>query len=172
MINFRIANKIDAPAIAALHAESWQKHYRNVLSEKYLNGPILQERLEVWTKRLNHPKAEQYILIAEENNKLLGFACFYFKEDPKWGTLLDNLHVTFEKKGQGIGRQLWSKGLQWSFEKEANVPVHLWVFEMNTVAIAAYESWGGQCVEKAIHHNPDRTSAQALRYVWQKENIN
>ena len=172
MIQYRIAKKSDAQSIAALHAESWQKHYRNVLSEKYLSGPILQERLEVWTKRLDHPKEEQYILIAEEDNQLIGFVCLYFKEEDKWGTLLDNLHVTFEKKGQGIGRQLWSKGLQWSFQKDANVPIHLWVFEKNTAAITAYESWKGQRVEKAIHHNPDGTSAEALRYVWKKENIN
>lgn len=166
MISYRIATSRDAPSIATLHAESWQKHYRNVLSENYLSGPILQERLEVWTKRLAHPKEDQYILIAEEDNNLLGFVCLYFKEDSKWGTLLDNLHVTFEKKGQGIGRQLWSKGLQWSFQKDSNVPVHLWVFEINTAAIAAYESWQGQCVEKKIHQNPDGTSARALRYVW------
>ena len=56
MINFRIATKTDAAIIAALHAQSWQQHYHNVLSKEYLNGPILQERLEVWTKRLNQPK--------------------------------------------------------------------------------------------------------------------
>ena len=166
MINFRIATKTDAAIIAALHAQSWQQHYHNVLSKEYLNGPILQERLEVWTKRLNQPKEEQYILIAEEDNQLIGFVCLYFNEDPKWGTLLDNLHITFEKKGQGIGRQLWSKGLQWSFEKNAAIPVHLWVFKKNAAAIAAYERWNGQCLEQAVHNNPDGTSAEALRYVW------
>ncbi len=170
MIQYRIATKMDAPAIAALHAVSWQKHYRNVLSEKYLNGPILQERLEVWTAKLDQSRDDQYILLAEEEQKLVGFICLIFKEDPKWGTLLDNLHVTFEKKGQGIGRQLWSKGLQWSFQKEATIPVHLWVFEMNKAAIAAYESWDGKRVEKANHQNPDGTRAEALRYVWTIKN--
>jgi len=165
-ITYRIAVENDASAIAALHAQSWQQHYHNVLSKEYLSGPILQERLGVWAKRLNHPKEDQYILIAEEENQLIGFVCLYFNEDPKWGTLLDNLHVTFKKKGQGIGRQLWSKGLQWSFRKDATLPIHLWVFEKNKAAIAAYENWQGKKVEKAIHHNPDGTSAQALRYVW------
>ena len=60
MINFRIATKTDAAIIAALHAQSWQQHYHNVLSKEYLNGPILQERLEKPRAFLANKKHPQF----------------------------------------------------------------------------------------------------------------
>ena len=164
---FREAQKEDARAIAALHAKNWQLHYHNVMKPEYLAGPIIQERLSVWQQRMQTPNLNQYIVLAEDNNQLIGFACYYFDKDPKWGTLLDNLHVTFDRKGQGIGKQLLQKGLDWSFEKDKSKPVYLWVYEPNEAAIAAYEKMGGRREDRQLHTNPDGGKAWALRYVWE-----
>jgi len=164
---FREAVEKDAAAIAALHAQSWQLHYHNVMKPEYLAGPIIQERLSVWQQRMQTPTPNQYIVLAEEENQLIGFACYYFDKDPKWGTLLDNLHVTFDRKGQGIGKQLVQKGLDWSFEKDKTKPVYLWVYEVNEAAIVAYESMGGRREDRQLLPNPDGGKAWALRYVWE-----
>jgi len=166
MVSYRLAKKKDAAAIAALHAQSWQHHYQGAFKQEYLDGPILQERLEVWQKRMQISNPTQYVLLAEEVNQLLGFACYFYAKDPIWGTLLDNLHVTFDRKGQGIGKQLFQKGLNWSFEKDSTKPVYLWVLENNDAAIAAYEKWKGRREDRKLHHNPDGGTAWALRYVW------
>ena len=38
-------------------------------------------------------------MVAEEAGRVLGFACAYGREDERWGTLLDNLHVDPECNG-------------------------------------------------------------------------
>jgi len=166
MVSYRLATKKDAAAIAALHAQSWQHHYQGAFKQAYLDGPIIQERLEVWQKRMQLPNPNQYVILAEEENQLLGFACYFYDKDLTWGTLLDNLHVTYNRKGQGIGKQLFQKGLDWSLEKDNTKPLYLWVLENNDAAIAAYEKWEGRREDRKLHQNPDGGSAWALRYVW------
>ena len=167
MIFYRLATKKDATAIAALHTKNWQLHYRGIFLQEYLDGPIIEERQKVWQQRMQTPTPNQYIILAEEENQLLGFGCYFFDKDPKWGTLLDNLHVTFDRKGQGIGKQLLQKGLEWSFSKDASKPVYLWVYEGNDNAIAAYEKWNGRREDRQLHHNPDGGTAWAWRYIWE-----
>lgn len=165
-ITYRTATEADANAIGLLHARSWQQHYQGVLSDKYLKEQVVEERLETWQIRLKHAPKQQHIILAEEKGIVCGFVCMMFQEDPVWGTLLDNLHVAYDWKGKGIGASLLTAGKQWTFQKDATIPMHLWVYESNKDAIAFYEKLGGQMVEKAIHHNPDGGSAPALCYAW------
>jgi hypothetical protein len=37
-VRIRVADSSDAPAIAALHAESWRRHYRGAYSDAFLDG--------------------------------------------------------------------------------------------------------------------------------------
>ena len=165
-ITYRTATEADAKAIGLLHARSWQQHYRGVLSETYLKEQVVVDRLETWQIRLEQASPNQHIILAEEKDIVCGFVCLVFQEDPVWGTLLDNLHVAYDWKGRGIGASLLTRGKQWTFQKDATIPMHLWVYESNKDAITFYEKLGGKMVEKAIHHNPDGGSALALRYAW------
>ena len=168
MIIYRTATIADAQAIGILHANSWQQHYTDVLSEAYLKEQVIEDRLEVWRLRLEKATNKQHIILAEAQGRICGFVCLFFQEDPVWGTLLDNLHVAYNWKGKGVGASLLKAGHEWSLERDANTPMHLWVYESNKAAIAFYEKLGGQMKGKATHHNPDGSSALALRYVWER----
>jgi hypothetical protein len=98
---YREATSKDSEQVALLHARSWKENYRGILREEYLNHEVEQDRLKVWRERLEHPKDNQYILLAEDNNIICGLACVYANHDPVWGSLLDNLHVLSTYKGQG-----------------------------------------------------------------------
>jgi hypothetical protein len=89
--NFRLATVDDIPAIAALHAKSWQIHYRGSLRDDYLEGPVIQDRLRVWQDRLCKPAVDQWIMTAWEGETLVGFICIFLNDDPSHGALLDNL---------------------------------------------------------------------------------
>jgi GNAT superfamily N-acetyltransferase len=39
-MNFRLAGPPDADAIAALHADSWRRHYRGAYSDAFLDGDV------------------------------------------------------------------------------------------------------------------------------------
>jgi len=47
MVKIRFARLEDAQAIAELHAESWRYAYRGALSDEYLSGDIIADRLKL-----------------------------------------------------------------------------------------------------------------------------
>lgn len=47
-LRLRLANPSDAETIAALHADSWRRHYRGAYSDAFLDGDVISDRLAVW----------------------------------------------------------------------------------------------------------------------------
>lgn len=167
-MTFLLATESDATAIANLHATSWQQHYRGVYSDDYLDNDVFTERTDFWQKRLETATNDQFVLLAKEGERLLGFVCLFKNYDEKWGAYLDNLHVIKAAHGQGIGRQLMEKAVAWLCEQNADNQFYLWVFESNVAARAAYKKWGGYeaeiCPFDLKKHGGG--SAQAVRVVW------
>ena len=64
MLHYRLANEKDAVNIALLHTQSWQWHYRGIWSDAFLDGPVAENRLAVWNKRLLESPENQLILLA------------------------------------------------------------------------------------------------------------
>src|SRR4051812_25010426 len=108
-MDFRDATDADIKAIAALHADSWRRHYRGSYSDVFLDGDLEAERLAVWTERFTHHGDGQYTVVADNGGTIVGFSHTIFDDDPVWGALLDNLHVVFGLKRSGIGTTLMAK---------------------------------------------------------------
>jgi predicted N-acetyltransferase YhbS len=102
----RLATEADAGRIAELHAESWRRTYRGMLRDDFLDGKVVENRLSVWRDRLGSPRPNQHVAVAESDGELDGFICAFGDEDPRWGTLIDNLHVRHRLHKSGIGRSL------------------------------------------------------------------
>lgn len=166
MLSFREATKEDAEQIAALHAESWKNAYKGILSDEYLAKNVLKNRLETWKFRFDNPTVNQFIILAEENNLLVGFVCIFGNQDTEFGSLIDNLHVKPDFKGKGIGKKLLNKASDLIFENYRTRLMHLWVFQANTSAIGFYEKLGGKNAETSLRENPDGTQSDCFRMVW------
>src|SRR6202035_291036 len=102
MVRYREATDHDAEAIAALHADSWRRHYRDAYLDSYLDGDVVADRLEVWSQRLMAPVEERITIVSDWDGDLVGFAHLVFDQDQQWGSLIDNLHVVVDRKRQGI----------------------------------------------------------------------
>ncbi|MGB3850078.1 MAG: hypothetical protein WA958_08940 [Tunicatimonas sp.] len=61
MITYRAATLADAEAIAQLHAQSWQQHYRGIMRDDYLDHSVREDRQAVWAERLKSPTVNQHI---------------------------------------------------------------------------------------------------------------
>lgn len=170
-MKIRIARQNDFTTIAALHAASWRNAYRGVLSDEYLDGAIASERMALWNCRFKNPKANQHIVVAEQEANIVGFACAYGNEDEQWGTMLDNLHVLPAQKGHGIGRTLISHVASWCSVTYQRKGLFLWAFEQNVLARSFYERLGGKVVGNTIWIAPDGTAVTELRYSWKNADM-
>lgn len=173
-LEFRTACCTDAPAIARLHAESWRRHYRGAYSDAFLDGDVTSDRLAVWTERLDHssvPPATITIL-AERHGNLVGFAHTVFDDDPQWGALLDNLHVTHQFQRQGIGARLVALTAEAVLDRRTGSGLYLWVLEQNVQAQGFYRARGGTCVGRRDVRPPGGIAGRlngtpvGLRYAW------
>jgi GNAT superfamily N-acetyltransferase len=165
-MTIRRAEPGDADAVAQLHARSWHTAYRGILSDEFLDGPLLADRLALWRGRfaeLNRP--DQIVLVHAEAGKIQGFACAFLDADPDWETLLDNLHVVPEYKGKGLGRRLMAAVANQILELN-RTRLHLWAFEQNHAARRFYERLGGVITTSQTKSAPDDREVNAVRYCW------
>ncbi len=166
MIAYSEASFSDFKAIAALHARSWQQNYRGILSEKYLDEKVLEDRLHVWEERLKNNKENQFILTAKEEGNLLGFVCAYLDYDSVWGSYLDNLHVSQAYQGNRIGQLLMEKVIQWVSKNSASNKLFLWVLKDNVSALRFYKRLDGFAHPPIWDELPDGSKGEIVRVSW------
>ncbi len=118
----RVATEQDAAAFIALHDQ--------IFANTYYDGAEILERL-----------SEYHVLfVLEQNNTLLGYS---YAEVGEYGTAsLEFIGVQPSARGQGIGRQLMSKTLEWIFTFANVESVFLTVNSTNLEAITMYQRLG------------------------------
>jgi ribosomal protein S18 acetylase RimI-like enzyme len=164
---FREATHKDISSIAHLHALSWQQNYSQVLSANYLNDNVFNDRIDIWRLRLNQPKTNQFVLLAENNGVLCGFICIYGHHHCKYGTIIDNLHVDSESKGKGLGTALIKAGATWAYQHFSESSIYLEVLQNNIKARGFYESLGANNIAQKVWHTPCGNKINEYIYHWQ-----
>lgn len=165
-LSFRIAQESDIQTIADMHTLSWQRTYRGMYPQSYLDNDCANDRLQIWTTRLTTPLPNQHVIIADLDSRPVGFGCCYIDESPRYGTLIDNLHVMKEYQGQGIGAQLIQLNFAEAKRRGSLSGYYLWVLARSTKSINFYAYVGGREVERTMHKGPLNTEAEAIRMVW------
>jgi GNAT superfamily N-acetyltransferase len=167
----RAAGPDDAEKIALLHADSWRRHYRGAYADSFLDGDVVADRRFVWSSRLAAP-ANSMTVVAEDDTGLVGFVHVIFDDDDRWGSLIDNLHVTHDRRRTGIGAALLTCAAGAVAERATANSMYLWVLEQNTAAQRFYRACGGTCVERARVPPPGGVPARlngspnGLRVTW------
>lgn len=157
--------------MAELHADSWRRHYRGAYADSFLDGDVVANRRTVWAARLAAPAGSETVL-AEYGGVLVGFIHVMFDHDPRWGSLVDNLHVVHDQHGLGIGTRLLDRAARSVTERATGVAMYLWVLRQNTAAQKFYRARGATCVETAPVSPPGGDSTRltgasdALRMTW------
>ena len=165
-MTYRRALGTDAERIALLHADSWRRTYRGSYRDDFLDDEVVTNRLEVWRNRLAQQREDQFVYLADTDSRLLGFICVFGNEDPKWGSLIDNLHVSYESKRGGIGTLLMRSAAIWLEEHYRDTGVYLWHLEANQTARCFYERLGAVHAETKQMDNPGGGSSRSWRVVW------
>ncbi len=165
-ITYGFGTALDQEQICQLHIESWRTFYRGMLTDRYLDEAIFSERKEVWEKRFEQPDSNRVIITAKKAGNLIGFSCFFLDHDPKWGCMLDNLHVSNNFQGIGLGANLLNKSIALLQIIRPEQTLYLWVLEKNLKAIGFYEKMKGEKVETSQWDSPDGQKVYCHRYVW------
>lgn len=120
-----------------MHGDSWRRHYRGAYADAFLDDESPEYLGAMWAKRLAAREGTR-TTVAEYDGQLIGLAHVVFEADPKYGALVDNLHVQAPRKRQGIGTQLLARAAA-----DVRTGIYLWVLEQNTAAQGFYEARGG-----------------------------
>ena len=154
MIELRPANFQDYSAIAKIHTQSWQKNYRNILSDRFLDNEVEKNHLHLWEERLGFPAGGQLVSVATHHTNIVGFSCLFLDHDPLYGSLLDNLHVQQEFQNTGIGKLLLKDCGRLILENHGK-KMYLWVYAANLNARKVYEHLGAIHVQTITKMNAD-----------------
>ena len=162
-LTYRAARPGDAPAIAGLHADSWRRHYRGAYTDVFLDEEAADFLGDLWAGRFAAPDPSTRTILAERDGAVVGLAHTVLGSHPTWGALLDNLHVSYDLKRQGVGTRLLALSARAVLDAAPASGLYLWVLEQNGAARAFYEARGGNCVEHRQVGVPGGDAARLIR---------
>jgi ribosomal protein S18 acetylase RimI-like enzyme len=143
-MRIREAEPRDARGIAEVHVRSWQAAYRGQLTDDYLDGLSVEERLEQHRRSLEQPRAEWRTWVADDDGRVAGFAVTGPSEDADAEPSTAELYAIYlepDRVGTGLGRGLLDHAIADLRERGFTV-VTLWVLETNERARRFYEVAG------------------------------
>ena len=170
-ISFTTATPANAEEIASLHALSWQRHYRGIYPDSYLDHEVTSERKKIWLERFQQPNDNQYVIQARDQDQLIGFACTLFDIDDRYGALVDNLHVLQEHQGRGLGKILLRKCAEWVLTEAPGTAIYLYVLKENQAALGFYTHLGADLSPVLQYHGPAGTVDAVIRCTWDPANL-
>lgn len=165
-MRIREAEPKDAEAIAEVHVRSWQAAYRGQLTDEYLDGLSVGERLEQHRRSLEEPRAEWRTWVADEEGRVTAFAVTGPSEDadaePSTGEVYA-IYLEPDRVGTGLGRELFEHAIADLRERGFSV-VTLWVLETNERARRFYEVAGWRADGTQTNERVDCEMRPTVRY--------
>lgn len=136
---------MDIPAIVAIQARSWRTAYRGIVDDAFLDAIPMQRWVESW--RAHFFAGDTHCFVAEENNRVIGFASVgkpegVEEEEPSVAEV-HTIYIDASHYGLGVGRLLMETALD-HLRAEQFTDVVLWVLEDNQRGRRFYESGGWQ----------------------------
>ena len=165
-MRIREAEPRDAKAIAEVHVRSWQAAYRGQLTDDYLDGLSVEERLEQHRRSLEEPRAEWRTWVADDAGRVAGFAVTGPSEDadaePSTGEVYA-IYLEPDRVGTGLGRGLFEHAVA-DLRERGFTAVTLWVLETNEQARRFYEVAGWRSDGAETSERVDCEMRPTVRY--------
>ncbi len=137
-LELRPAQSGDLPAIRDLQIASWQRAYRGMLGDDFLDSRVPAVLADRWAVL---PGPEWLVLCAWGPDGLLGFVSV--DRARAGGAYVDNLHVRAVAQGQGIGRRLMAAAARDVLDHGGET-LWLTVIRENAPTRAFYRRIGGE----------------------------
>jgi ribosomal protein S18 acetylase RimI-like enzyme len=143
-IRIREGEPGDAAAIARIHVRSWQAAYRGQLTDDYLDGLRVEDRLEQHRHSLEAPMPDWRTWVVEDEDVVVGFAVTGPSQDADADQRTGEVYAIYlepDRVGTGAGRRLFEHAIEDLRERGFRAAT-LWVLETNEPARRFYEIAG------------------------------
>lgn len=143
-MDIREAKREDLFAAAKIQYQNWESVYQDILPKSILDQlqpSAMEEELEIYLE-----DEDSGVFIAQEGNRIQGFASFHKDEKIQNCLYLSSLHVSEEDRGKGIGTQLIRKVLEHGREKGFQ-KMSICIFVENSKAGNLYRKMGARHYE-------------------------
>ncbi|USH04348.1 GNAT family N-acetyltransferase [Grimontia kaedaensis] len=137
----RNASLKDVSNIAQIHVDAWIQTYEGLIPEDYIKAQTFEKREALWRKIISKNLA--HVLVAEQNQNLVGFASFgQDVHSPEQNSYeLTSIYLLPKATGRGVGKALYSK-CEEKLQHLQATSVSLWVLDTNHRAISFYNTLG------------------------------
>ncbi|WP_150307821.1 GNAT family N-acetyltransferase [Planctomonas psychrotolerans] len=124
----------DAPKLGAVHVASWRETYEGILSDAFLAGMSVNERVGMWQDVIGRPNRS---FLAEVDGRIVGFALAgeSREDEAPRETQLHAMYLLSDYYGTGIGVALLDAAI-------SDAPAFLWVAADNHRALSFYRKHG------------------------------
>jgi ribosomal protein S18 acetylase RimI-like enzyme len=143
-VRLRRARPEDAPAIAAVHVETWRQAYSDVLPAAFLDALDVGRRRELWDAQLRATPADRRPWVAEIDDRVVGFVSSGPSRDADARDAVGEVYAIYvvpDCWGTGIGRDLLRRAER-DLRDHGYPRATLWVLADNQRARRFYEAAG------------------------------
>lgn len=165
-MRIREATIADARALAEIHVRAWRSAYRGLLSDEYLDGLRVEDRLEMHRRSLEGANPELRTWVAEVEGGVAGFAVTGPSEDADADARTGELYAIYlepARIGRGLGRALLAHAVADLRERGFSAAT-LWVLERNEQARRFYERAGWRLDGTTTSERVDCEMRPTVRY--------
>ncbi len=106
-ITFREAKFEDIPQVARVHVESWQKSFKGIVPQEFLDDMSAEKRARAFEEGFAKNSFYKMFVAETSENKIVGFADFGKRSDGTFDAELYAIYFLPEFQGRGIGANLF-----------------------------------------------------------------
>ena len=143
-ITVRNAEKEDVRQIAEILVEDWQKAYRGIIDDAFLDSMSVDQRCEIEGKRYR-----KYV-VADDGTEILGYAWLETAGDEPADCEVIALYVRYAKRKMGTGRLLLQYAMR-HFRESGKKKMIIWCLKENHESRKFYEKAGGKEFRTGTH---------------------
>jgi 3-deoxy-manno-octulosonate cytidylyltransferase (CMP-KDO synthetase) len=165
-ISYRQANNNDAPAIAKVQVESWQKSFAGIVPQEFLDNMTVAERTKAFEERFGDPNYKMFVA-ENDKDKIVGFADFGKARESsfEFEAELYAIYLLSEFQGKGIGENLF-RLCQKEMIAEGFDSMYLMALKVSPYK-SFYEKMGGRIVSQGNHFLA-LVEFETIIYGWKK----
>ena len=157
----RQAREEDVMQIAEILVEDWQKAYRGIMDDDFLDTLSAEQRYPIEIKRY------QKYTVAVEKDEVLGYAWNETADDEAADCEIIALYVRYPKRNHGIGKALMLNSMEY-FRKAGKKSMIIWCLRENHESRKFYEKMGGKVYKDGTHRWGNR-DYDMISYLYQLE---